>query len=172
MFCDEQQKIFLSRLVKIGKLETPKSDRYQSGQLFIHKLFGYRGLIVLPWIGQVFDRYLYENPDETNIEVAVINGRKVKYYTKNCYQVFIDSRDRPFVRTLNEVGLATTVSGTSRSYRSRLLNYAPGLDYVAHEDIIPYNATEQIPIKHEMVGEYFNLRPGNCLEPGERFKKT
>ena len=34
------------RLAEVGRLEQPKSDNYDTGQMFLHRLFGYRGVIL------------------------------------------------------------------------------------------------------------------------------
>lgn len=46
-----------------------------------------------------------------------------------------------------------------------LTNYCfspSGLDYVSHEDILPYNATEQIPIQHELFERFLVYNPAKC----------
>lgn len=32
--------------------------KYETGQLFLHRIFGYRGVILFPWLAQVYDRDL------------------------------------------------------------------------------------------------------------------
>lgn len=45
------------RLAEVGKLETPKLEgQYETGQLFLHRVFGYRGVCLFPWIASVYDR--------------------------------------------------------------------------------------------------------------------
>lgn len=34
-----------------------------------------------------------------------------------------------------------------------------GLDYVSHEDILPYNSTEQVPIQHELFERFLMFSP-------------
>lgn len=34
-----------------------------------------------------------------------------------------------------------------------------GLDYVSHEDILPYNSTEQVPIQHELFERFLMYNP-------------
>lgn len=34
-----------------------------------------------------------------------------------------------------------------------------GLDYVSHEDILPYNSTEQVPIQHELFERFLLFSP-------------
>lgn len=48
---------FLQRLAEVGKLETPKiQGKYETGQLLLHRVFGYRGVVLFPWSARVFDR--------------------------------------------------------------------------------------------------------------------
>ena len=48
---------FLFRLAEVGVLEPVKIDgNYDTGQMFLHRLFGYRGVILFPWMARVFDR--------------------------------------------------------------------------------------------------------------------
>jgi len=47
---------FLFRLSEIGRFETPKiQGKYDSGQLFLHRVFGYRGVILYPWVAKFYD---------------------------------------------------------------------------------------------------------------------
>lgn len=41
----------------MGKLEAVKMNgNYDTGQMFLHKVFGYRGVILFPWTARVYDR--------------------------------------------------------------------------------------------------------------------
>lgn len=40
--------------------------------------------------------------------------------------------------------------------------FPPGLDYVSHEDILPYNSTEQVPIQHELFERFLMYNPAKC----------
>ncbi len=45
------------RLAEVGKLEPVKlHGNYDTGQTFLHSLFGYRGVILFPWLARVYDR--------------------------------------------------------------------------------------------------------------------
>lgn len=45
------------RLIEVGQLNSPKSiEKYETGQLFFHRIFGYRGVILFPWLARVYDR--------------------------------------------------------------------------------------------------------------------
>jgi polymerase delta-interacting protein 2 len=42
---------------------------------------------------------------------------------------------------------------------SRSLYAIPGLDYVAHEDILPYTTTEKQPLQHELFDKFLMYYP-------------
>lgn len=47
---------------------------------------------------------------------------------------------------------AVTFLGNQESSRS--LYAIPGLDYVAHEDVLPYTTTERQPLHHELFDKF------------------
>lgn len=85
------------RLAEVGKLESPKlSGKYDTGQLILHRVFGYRGVVLFPWLARVYDRDLpqhREGDEEPNPGV----GKEVRGRTHTFYQVLIDQRDCPFI---------------------------------------------------------------------------
>ena len=55
--CPFPNRNFTRRMAEVGKLEPIKIDgNYSGGQLFLHRLFGYRGVILFPWSARVYDR--------------------------------------------------------------------------------------------------------------------
>lgn len=47
----------------MGKLSPPKThEKYETGQFFLHRVFGYRGVILFPWRAKVYDRNSYVSP--------------------------------------------------------------------------------------------------------------
>jgi polymerase delta-interacting protein 2 len=82
-------------------------------------------------------------------------GREVKSRSQNYYQVLIDSRDCPYIRAQTE---AVTFLGNQENSRS--LYAIPGLDYVAHEDVIPYVPTEKNPLHHELFDKFLQCNQG------------
>lgn len=40
--------------------------------------------------------------------------------------------------------------------------FGSGLDYVSHEDILPYNSAEQLPIQHELFERFLLYNPAKC----------
>ncbi|XP_077297015.1 DNA polymerase delta interacting protein 2 isoform X2 [Arctopsyche grandis] len=154
-----------TRLAEVGKLETPKSSgKYETGQLLLHRVFGYRGVILFPWAARVYDRDLADRrrdggatngTSQTPDGLAAASAAKeVKGRTHTFYQVLIDSRDGPFIRAQTE---AVTFLGSQESSRS--LYAIPGLDYVAHEDIIPYTSSEKAPVQHELFDKFLMHSP-------------
>jgi len=146
-------------LAEVGRLETPKLEgKYETGQLFLHRVFGYRGVTLFPWMARVYDRDVnHKHNNRTGEESSAgfnTVGREVKGHTHTYYQVLIDSRDCPYVRTQTE---AVTFLGNQENSRS--LYAIPGLDYVAHEDILPYTSTEKQPIHHELFDKFLMLDP-------------
>lgn len=96
----------------MGRLELPKiQGKYDTGQLFLHRIFGYRGVILFPWLAQVYDRDLPNSNTtspmvaaETKHAAAVLDddssdkvSSEVKGKTNTFYQVLIDSRDCPYI---------------------------------------------------------------------------
>lgn len=158
-----------TRLAEVGKLELPKAQgTYETGQLFLHRVFGYRGVILFPWLARVYDRDLPAQnkngqPAEA-ITAAPITapagdsppnaGKEVQKKTHTFYQVLIDQRDCPYIRAQTE---AVTFLGNQESSRS--LYAIPGLDYVAHEDILPYSSGEQHPLQHELFDKFLAHQP-------------
>uniref|UniRef100_A0A1B6M1H7 ApaG domain-containing protein n=1 Tax=Graphocephala atropunctata TaxID=36148 RepID=A0A1B6M1H7_9HEMI len=163
------QKALSSQLIEIGHLEKPKTTcNYTTGQLFLHKVWGYRGIILFPWTARVFDRDLQNCSDEIKYNLTFLGGREVKCSTENYYQVLIDCRDRPYIRAQTEA--VTFLGSANSSYR--LLQSVPGLDYAAHQDILPYTATEKLPLKHEMFDSFFLYQPTKepCIEAKDSLK--
>lgn len=134
-------------------------------------MFGYRGVILFPWQAKVYDR------DATNKSEEEVNeGGIMKHLTgeqnvknqevKKCkqltfYQVLIDQRDCPFIRAQTE---AVTFLGNNQE-SSRSLYAIPGLDYVSHTDIIPYQTFESTALSHELFDQFLK-RTDDADSPG------
>jgi polymerase delta-interacting protein 2 len=143
-------------LAEVGKLQTVKTDgNYSTGQLFLHKVFGYRGVVLFPWQAKVYDRDANQvkSDEETTAisgDVPNVNNKEVQKRTHTYYQVLIDQRDCPFIRAQTE---AVTFLGNNQE-SSRSLYAIPGLDYVAHSDIIPYQTFESTALSHELFDKF------------------
>ncbi|KAM7360487.1 DNA polymerase delta interacting protein 2 isoform 2-T3 [Cochliomyia hominivorax] len=218
-----------ARLAEVGRLEPAKSEgKYETGQLFLHRIFGYRGVVLFPWTARVYDRDLH-NPNKAKATTATSsqhtanidnnttgsslkhnsinnstdplssgdnnnsirnensyktsksssadstnekksnstshanpagpgqdtsNNKEVKGKVHTFYQVLIDSRDCPYIRAQTE---AVTFLGNQDSNRS--LYAIPGLDYVSHDDIMPYSSAEKNPLHHELFDKFLTHVP-------------
>lgn len=105
-------------------MEIPKlQGQYETGQLFLHRVFGYRGVILFPWLARVYDRDLpnqsikvdkivkskveeneissTNNAEEETVSTTNSNSnnseKEHKGKTNTFYQVLIDSRDCPYI---------------------------------------------------------------------------
>uniref|UniRef100_A0A6A7FU64 Polymerase delta-interacting protein 2-like isoform X1 n=2 Tax=Hirondellea gigas TaxID=1518452 RepID=A0A6A7FU64_9CRUS len=224
------------RLAEVGKFDVPKLyAKYETGQLFLHRVFGYRGVILFPWIAKVYDRDSSNKPissssgvggmptsnsmalgvdlsstssssessnnntdpssaitaatephlssDKTtsttdkppiqrddvmedDLETQAIHSSYISEITKDnikgsaqtYYQVLIDSRDCQFLKYTKKAQTeAVTFLGNQDN--GRTLYAVPGLDYVSHEDIIPYTAVDQRPIHHELFYKFLKRVP-------------
>lgn len=141
------------RLAEVGKLLPKSQGKYETGQLFLHRVFGYRGIILFPWLARVYDRDVPSNANKiqenATTETNQPPNKEVQRKTHTFYQVLIDQRDCPYIRAQTE---AVTFLGNHESSRS--LYAIPGLDYVAHEDILPYTSFERTPIQHELFDKF------------------
>eukprot|EP00058_Branchiostoma_floridae_P026777 XP_002612268.1 hypothetical protein BRAFLDRAFT_246688 [Branchiostoma floridae] len=152
---------FLSRLQSVGILETPKQQgKYETGQLFLHKVFGYRGIVLFPWVARLYDRDVASKTEERNLEEGLYTtaGKEVKGKTHTYYQVLIDSRDCPYIVSLIAQTEGVTFLGNTENSRS--LYAIPGLDYVSHEDVLPYTSSDKQPIQHELFDRFLTGQPG------------
>ena len=117
-------------------------ERYRVGQTFLHKVFGYRGIVLFRWKANVFERKsLLRDPieDEQQQQLSRIHPKRLNYY-----QVLVDERDMPHMNALHSAS-AMFISGprASASFFS-----IKGFDYVSHVDILPYASSERPPIVH------------------------
>ncbi|XP_028396838.1 polymerase delta-interacting protein 2-like [Dendronephthya gigantea] len=151
-----------SRLSEVGRFEIPKlQGKYASGQPFLHRVFGYRGVVLFPWLARVYDRDV-EKPGASLSENE--ETKELKGQTKVYYQVLMDNRDSPYTRAQVE-SVTFLGSGSDGS-----LYAIPGLDYVSHEDVLPYNPSEPKPINHELFERFFALSYGKGYLPQDTLR--
>lgn len=93
--------VLFCRLSEVGKLEVPKiRGKYDTGQLFLHRVFGYRGVVLFPWLARVYDRDVPNNAIakvEKSDDGSTNVDTEPKGKTNTFYQVLIDSRDCPYI---------------------------------------------------------------------------
>ncbi|KAK2181757.1 hypothetical protein NP493_383g04063 [Ridgeia piscesae] len=147
----QQCRKYSARLMEVGVLESPRlQGKYDTGQLFLHKVFGYRGVVLFPWVGKVYDRDIAVK-EERSEEQALAASKEVKGCTHTYYQVLIDARDIPHIRVGTE-----SVTFLSNQENSGTLYSIPGLDYVSHEDVLPYKTTEGQPIHNHLFDKFLD----------------
>ncbi len=118
----------------------------------MHKLFGYRGVLLFPWTACVFDKSddSLASSDESSYDKLAADEldknkplERTKAKKLTYYQVLIDSRDIPYVRSMPE-----SVTFLSGSVSNRSVYSIHGLDYVSQNDVLPYSSIEKTPIYH------------------------
>lgn len=177
------------KLAEVGKLEPIKLEgNYDTGQMFLHRLFGYRGVILFPWSARVFDRdnhggggkngggktekitreKFLESAAATHSHYGADHHpggsggpthRDIKGKTHHYYQVLIDGRDCPYMTHRAHTESVTFLGNNSENTRN--LYAIPGLDYVGHEDILPYSTNEREPIQHELFDKFLTHEEGS-----------
>lgn len=156
-----EQRRFFTSVAEVGKLHTPRVNTdYETGQLILHRIFGYRAVVLFPWHARVYDRDLNQaayNGVEQIMSNATSNSmRDQRRRSHTYYQVLIDQRDSPFIRTQTE---SVTFLGNQEPNQN--LYTIPGLDYVAHEDVLPYTSAEETPLEHELFDNFLEYTPDN-----------
>lgn len=157
-FCKKYQSSD-TRLQHVGTMlpESEGQGSYAVGQTFLHKVFAYRGVIIHPWDANISEQSKYQQasgsfPDNTSGSDANKN-KAIK--SETYYQVLMDSRDLPYNR--DEAFFVTTIkvdpSQTSETMTG--IQTVPGVDYVAHQDVLPYSSAEAVPIHNDLFKIFF-----------------
>lgn len=143
-------------LVEVGKLEKPKDscDKYEIGQLFLHKNFGYRGIILYPWQPTV-----YESETIKHSKSDKKSSTKKTYY----YEVLIDKRDSSsdYIKDrLHTEAVSILLKMGSKSSNNVIpgVHVISGSDYVSHDDVLPYRGTDEQPIHHDFCNEFLTFQ--------------
>ena len=74
----------LPKLLDIGK-EQPEKDHYNTGQLIIHKIFEYRGVVLFPWRTELFDRDVTTQSDADDQSGHADDGQLQNQQVKNVF---------------------------------------------------------------------------------------
>ena len=113
----------------MGKLQSIKLEgNYDTGQMFLHKVFGYRGVILFPWLARVFDRDMpsktprdrlldTENPTFSTPIGGGVGKPEVKGRTHTYYQVLIGGRDTPYITHRAQTESVTFLGSHSENTR-------------------------------------------------------
>lgn len=148
------------KLSIFGQVEPSRAETntYPTGQFFLHRVLDYRGVILFPWIATIREKDPCKILGEKNStdDVKPSSAKEVRSKKRPYYTVLRDNRDAPYLAT-EEVSV---VLGDAALFRGS--NSVKGLDYVAHEDIIPYTSTERTAIDHELFNELFMPDAGSA----------
>ena len=145
------------KMQHIGVLDPCKADaNYNVGQTFFHKVFAYRGIILHPWTANIYEQNrasskAVKHQDENT------SFKKCLPKLETYYQVLVDSRDTSKL-DCHYSEAVTMIYSNSRSDTKPFLHAIPGIDYVSHDDIIPYTSCEDIPVHHNFFDKFFVCR--------------
>ncbi|VDK50050.1 unnamed protein product [Anisakis simplex] len=140
----------IGRLLPLKKLS---EGPYDAGQLFLHKVFAYRGIVICS-----FKCPLHEKP-KTSPKGDVISKTDVLPY----YQVLIHRGDWRSMRFPVDI---TTYLGEASVRGEKLLTVINGMDCVAHDEIIPFSSNETKPIDHDLFDRIFEVVPDKLNQKG------
>ncbi|TGZ54899.1 hypothetical protein CRM22_010530 [Opisthorchis felineus] len=135
-------------LQPVGQLQSPSDAPYEPGQLFLHKHFGYRGVVLQSWPAKLFDRNVLSL---RATELKTHEYKKEDGSNLNVYQVLTDQRDTDLCNSALKPGI-TFLPDDKRIFNT--IYIVAGMDYVFHDDIIPYVSNDPIPIKNEYLQEF------------------
>ncbi|XGW16618.1 hypothetical protein V3C99_001795 [Haemonchus contortus] len=127
---------------EIGRFVAPiTSDAlYDPGQLFIHKAFAYKGVVVCAF------KCRFQEKKSSTSDRTVSQGRY--------YQVLIDRGDWSHMGFPVDL-TSYLMDGTSRG--EKLLTLINGMDCVSHSDILPFNAFDREPLDHDLFHRIFDV---------------
>jgi len=135
-------------LQEVGRLQKPldaadTTVSYKTGQLFLHKQFGYRGVILIPWKTKVLESLqsptlpVNDGENEESVDILcgdVDNPVHERRDPELFYNVLVDATDSSYVRASID-----GVSFLGRDSGNDLIVFTmPGLDLVHNKDILPY----------------------------------
>ncbi|CAI4232053.1 unnamed protein product [Auanema sp. JU1783] len=116
----------------------PLEKSFEPGQLFIHRTFAYKGVVVCS-----FNCRFHEKKE---------GGTEKTTVTKDYYQVLVHRPDWAYM--MFPVDLTSYLQDGS-SKGEKLLAMINGMDCVSHSDIMPFNTVEKNPIEHDLFDRIF-----------------
>uniref|UniRef100_A0A183V8R6 ApaG domain-containing protein n=1 Tax=Toxocara canis TaxID=6265 RepID=A0A183V8R6_TOXCA len=122
-------------------------------QLFLHKVFAYRGIVICS-----FKCKVHEKPRATPKGDVVAKAELVPYY-----QVLVHRGDWRFMRFPVDI---TSYLGEAGVRGEKLLTVINGMDCVPHDELIPFTACDTKPIDHDLFDRIFEVVPEISDEKG------
>ncbi|CAH8448862.1 unnamed protein product [Schistosoma curassoni] len=141
------------KLELIGHLQKASESLYEPGQIFLHKKFGYRGIVLQRWKGKLFDRNLQSTK---SIELTSHESPKGEGSVTNVYQVLTDQSDTEICNSALKHGI-TFLPDDKRAFNA--IYIVSEMDYVFHDDIIPYVPQDVSPIRNQYFSEFLLSTP-------------
>nr|CAB3265003.1 polymerase delta-interacting protein 2-like [Phallusia mammillata] len=168
-FCSNEIACAFStrKLEHIGTLQPLQNKpKYKTGQMFLHKVFAYRGVILFPWTVNVYERKPeIRTPQENDVRNLLKNAvPDIRTY----YQVLMDTRDTSSIAMQTEAVTFLSAADLGMG-NTNVLYTIPGIDYVAHEDIIPYTSVENAPLQHKLFETFLKRGANEELYATESF---
>jgi len=159
------------KMLEVGRFQPPLLEgKYRPGQLFVHRVLGYRGVVLLPRAVRVTQRGLAEDnsleedgqneieeKSETGSVDCLMDIIKTmgKESSETYYQVLVDKRDAKFMdNAKTRVESVTFMDLDSSEHPLDML----GMDYCSHEDLLPYESRDSKPLLHPYAANFFTGR--------------
>jgi polymerase delta-interacting protein 2 len=177
--CTSLRRFSGSRLEPVGILEPPEDKEYATGQLFLHRVFGYRAIILNSWETKLYDRdetldktsatsSTKKTPQESDDsgeasrprvapeEVGRAHAAASQFQMAAYYSVLMDERDWKHVKYRTQTEGVTFLH---ESEENSPFFTIPGLDYASQEDVLPYSSISQRPIHHNLLDKFIAYEP-------------
>lgn len=102
----------------MGKLSALKlHEKYETGQFFLHRVFGYRGVVLFPWRAKVYDRNPITSTPDTDETVAAsldLDSSPVKSSTKTETKIDGEKSAKKVKTTIDDTN-SDIINGRSNS---------------------------------------------------------
>jgi len=154
-----------SSLVELGRILKPNAPAtpYKPGNFFIHRQLGYRGVVVDKWTPAV---HTFPNISSDEVSANISSEAPVlrdlgsaAIHSSTFYQVFCDSSDAENENCGLGIQSWTHDSGLTGE-----------VDYVDHNDIIPFSPAGNILFRNGLHALYFRRRSAWAHEMAESLK--
>ncbi|VDN04154.1 unnamed protein product [Thelazia callipaeda] len=130
---------------ELGRLTAAQIDTepYLPGQLFIHKLFPYRGIVLCSFACPVEEKL----PNSSSGDSVVITQKSL------FYQILVHSGDWKNMHF--PVDITSYLEDAGSMHAEKALTVIFGMDCVAHDEIIPFRTQSIRPITHDLFRGLF-----------------
>ncbi|VDK31860.1 unnamed protein product [Taenia asiatica] len=145
----------------IGQLQPTQQSPYEPGQLILHRLFGYRGVVLYSWKASLFKMKKItlevDPPDNPSEEIVPPFKTPVKCEQPiYVYAVLFDFRDV----ALSSLSMITGVPFLPHGEGPCKATYnVTDMDYAFHEDLLPYTCTHELPLLNSSFMELMHFDP-------------